>query len=385
MTNLMKVARRFKHRAYVALPSLLAVSALFLSLESSESRAQPVDGTQTLIFLRHGEKPAGGLGQLNCQGLNRAIELSTLLPEKFGKADYVFAANPTRNVEEGELDNSYSYIRPLMTISPSAIKLGLPVNIDFAANDTSDLADELLHDRYHNAIIYTAWSHGYLPELINSLLFWTAGGTRGPELASAPQESGLIEDPARIVERFGGNRDLLNQVLQGSESALGDLLERLRQSLAENNPKEACYVLHTLKGAAGNLGGSAFALRCGELEQALRNGAALVQTLTPGELDELQQLLARTVASLQLELVTVGLEPSHAFQETLDLDGFHSALQEILPLLRQSNLQALNLTDALAQKRLPCPAQDFDEFVRHVRKMEFSAALDVLQRMLLNN
>jgi len=224
-----------------------------------------------------------------------------------------------------------------------------------------------------------------LPELINSLLFWTAGGTRGPELASAPQESGLIEDPARIVERFGGNRDLLNQVLQGSESALGDLLERLRQSLAENNPKEACYVLHTLKGAAGNLGGSAFALRCGELEQALRNGAALVQTLTPGELDELQQLLARTVASLQLELVTVGLEPSHAFQETLDLDGFHSALQEILPLLRQSNLQALNLTDALAQKRLPCPAQDFDEFVRHVRKMEFSAALDVLQRMLLNN
>ncbi|MGY2442950.1 histidine phosphatase family protein [Pseudomonas sp. SDO52101_S400] len=169
MTNLMKVAKRFKHRAYVALPSLLAVSALFLSLESSESRAQPVDGTQTLIFLRHGEKPAGGLGQLNCQGLNRAIELSTLLPEKFGKADYVFAANPTRNVEEGELDNSYSYIRPLMTISPAAIKLGLPVNIEFSANDTSDLARELTADKYHNSTIYTAWSHGYLPELINKV------------------------------------------------------------------------------------------------------------------------------------------------------------------------------------------------------------------------
>ena len=169
MTNLMKVAKRFKHRAYVALPTLLAVSALFLSLESSESRAQPVDGTQTLVFLRHAEKPAGGLGQLNCQGLNRAIDLSTLLPEKFGKADYVFAANPTRNVEEGELDNSYSYIRPLMTISPAAIKLGLPVNIEFSANDTSDLARELLDEKYHNSTIYTAWSHGYLPELINKV------------------------------------------------------------------------------------------------------------------------------------------------------------------------------------------------------------------------
>ncbi|CEL30324.1 MULTISPECIES: hypothetical protein [Pseudomonas] len=169
MSNLMSFAKRFKHRAYVALPSLLAVSALFLSLESSESRAQPVDGTQTLVFLRHAEKPEGGLGQLNCQGLNRAIDLSTLLPEKFGAADYVFAANPTRNVEEGELDNSYSYIRPLMTISPAAIKLGLPVNIEFSANDTSDLARELLEDKYHNSTIYTAWSHGYLPELINKV------------------------------------------------------------------------------------------------------------------------------------------------------------------------------------------------------------------------
>lgn len=167
--NLFNFTKRFKHRAYLLLPVLLAVSAVFLLLESGLSRAQPMDGTQTLVFLRHGEKPDGGLGQLNCQGLNRAIDLSTLLPEKFGKADYVFAANPTRNVEEGEFDNSYSYIRPLMTISPSAIKLGLPVNINFSANDTSDLANELLHDKYHNSVIYTAWSHGYLPELINKV------------------------------------------------------------------------------------------------------------------------------------------------------------------------------------------------------------------------
>src|SRR3990167_3117654 len=169
MMNLFKFTDRFKQRAYVVLPSLVAMRVLFLWVECSESRAQPADGTQTLVFLRHAEKPEGGLGQLNCQGLNRAIDLATLLPEKFGKANYVFAANPTRNVEEGELDNSYSYIRPLMTISPSAIKLGLPVNIKFSANDTSALADELVENKYHNAIIYTAWSHGYLPELINKV------------------------------------------------------------------------------------------------------------------------------------------------------------------------------------------------------------------------
>ncbi|AIC19299.1 hypothetical protein [Pseudomonas chlororaphis] len=178
MKNLLNFTQRLQRRSYVFFPALMLTSALLLSLESSESRAQPVDGTQTLIFLRHAEKPAGGLGQLNCQGLNRAIDLASLLPEKFGKANYVFAANPTRNVEEGELDNSYSYIRPLMTISPSAIKLGLPVNIEFSANDTSALADELLHDRYHNSIIYTAWSHGYLPELINKVAREAVGEKR---------------------------------------------------------------------------------------------------------------------------------------------------------------------------------------------------------------
>ncbi|WP_439851297.1 hypothetical protein ACTACG_08575 [Pseudomonas syringae] len=155
--------------AWFSLPALLMVSALTLFTVGKGALAETKNGTQTLVFLRHAEKPAMGLGQLNCQGLNRAIELSEVLPRKFGKADYIFAANPSRHVEEGEGDLSYSYVRPLMTVGPSAIKLGLPVNIDFGANDTGDLADELMQDKYHNAIIYTAWSHGYLPELINKV------------------------------------------------------------------------------------------------------------------------------------------------------------------------------------------------------------------------
>ncbi|WP_285429387.1 histidine phosphatase family protein [Pseudomonas sp. lyk4-R2A-8] len=171
----LRLVQRLKRYSYMMLPMLLVSGATLAILDAPQSRAQPVDGVQTLVFLRHGEKPAGGLGQLNCQGLNRAMNLATVLPEKFGPANFVFAPNPTRNVEEGERDNSYSYIRPLMTISPSAIKLGLPVNINFSANDTSDLADELVEDKYHNATIYTAWSHGYLPELINKVASEASG------------------------------------------------------------------------------------------------------------------------------------------------------------------------------------------------------------------
>lgn len=39
------------------------------------------------------------------------------------------------------------------------------------------MADELLTDEYRNATVYTAWSHGYLPDLINAV----AGKALGDE------------------------------------------------------------------------------------------------------------------------------------------------------------------------------------------------------------
>ncbi|MFJ3447922.1 histidine phosphatase family protein [Pseudomonas sichuanensis] len=182
----MKLPHFVRRRRHLLLSLMLTAAAVPLAMDVVESRAQPVDGTQTLVFLRHAEKPGEGLGQLNCQGLNRAIDLATLLPERFGKADYVFAANPSRHVEEGSQDQSYSYIRPLMTITPSAIRLGLPVNIDYGANDTDGLARELLRDKYRNATVYTAWSHGYLPELINAV----AGKALGEERVITQDWSG---------------------------------------------------------------------------------------------------------------------------------------------------------------------------------------------------
>lgn len=155
--------------AYFVVPAFLMLTSVVLFSVGRGVHAEPKNGTQTLVFMRHAEKPSMGLGQLNCQGLNRAIDLSELLPRQFGKANFIFAANPSRHVEEGEGDLSYSYLRPLMTVGPSAIKLGLPINIDYGANDTSDLADEFMRDKYHDSTIYTAWSHGYLPELINKV------------------------------------------------------------------------------------------------------------------------------------------------------------------------------------------------------------------------
>src|ERR1017187_8769085 len=84
---------------------------------------------ETLICIRHGEKPATGLGQLSCQGLNRALALPKVLRARFDMPAAIFAPNP--GVQKSDQGQLYNYIRPLATIEPTAIALGLPVNTQY--------------------------------------------------------------------------------------------------------------------------------------------------------------------------------------------------------------------------------------------------------------
>src|SRR5580704_17982046 len=63
---------------------------------------------ETIVCIRHGEKPRGGLGQLTCRGLNRALALPKVLLAKYGKPNFVFAPNPAQKSDA----DSYYYVRP---------------------------------------------------------------------------------------------------------------------------------------------------------------------------------------------------------------------------------------------------------------------------------
>jgi hypothetical protein len=114
---------------------------------------------ETIVCIRHGEKPPGGLGQLTCRGLNRALALPKVLLGKFGSPQFVFAPNPTQKVDG---TGDYYYVRPLMTIEPTAIRCGLPVNTQFGFNEISGLEGELQKKTYKNATVFVAWEHALL-------------------------------------------------------------------------------------------------------------------------------------------------------------------------------------------------------------------------------
>jgi hypothetical protein len=118
--------------------------------------------TETIVMVRHGEKPsAEARGQLNCQGLNRALALPSILA-RFGKPSAIFAANPAVETSEGNplpWSTKYSYVRPLATIEPYAISLGMPVNAEIGATDIHGLQHELLKPEFANAVVVVAWEH----------------------------------------------------------------------------------------------------------------------------------------------------------------------------------------------------------------------------------
>lgn len=139
----------------ILLTCISTAPILALGTTGKQSNNDP-EQTETIILIRHGEKPQGGLGQLSCKGLNRALSLPKVLLGKFGKPQYIFAPNPTEKVD----DAKYFYVRPLVTIEPTAIYCGLPVNTQYGYLEIQALQNELLEPRYSNSTIFVAWEHG---------------------------------------------------------------------------------------------------------------------------------------------------------------------------------------------------------------------------------
>ncbi|HVV02291.1 MAG TPA: hypothetical protein VHH88_13065, partial [Verrucomicrobiae bacterium] len=188
------------------LATLFFGSAIF-SLTAGETNLSSAvapataEGTETIVCIRHGEKPAGGLGQLTPRGLNRSLALPEVLLGKFGTPGFVFAPNPTQKVDSKK--GGYYYVRPLATIEPTAIRCGLPVNTEFGYREIKGLETELEAQKYRNATVFIAWEHGLLDQFVKNLV-----RDNGGDDSQVPHWPGSDYDSIFIVKitRSAGHR-----------------------------------------------------------------------------------------------------------------------------------------------------------------------------------
>ncbi|TAM54039.1 MAG: histidine phosphatase family protein [Paraburkholderia sp.] len=124
--------------------------------------------SETIVFVRHGEKPAHGYGQLDCEGLNRALALPAVIAAKFGKPDALYAPNPSiRKKDEGV---PYDYVRPLATIEPTAIQYGMPVDTRFGYAQIDALEKALIASKRRGELVVVAWEHHEIEALVRRIM-----------------------------------------------------------------------------------------------------------------------------------------------------------------------------------------------------------------------
>jgi hypothetical protein len=179
--------------------ALLVLLPLGLSAQTNSPVVTAGRTVETLVCIRHGEKPVGGLGQLNCRGLNRALALPDVLLKKYGQPQFIFAPNPNEKIDGVP---GYYYVRPLMTIEPTAVRCDLPVNTEFGYLHIKGLEDELKKARYDNATIFISWEHVLLHDFVKDVVKDNGGNP-----SEVPDWSGKDYDSIYLVKitRAGGH------------------------------------------------------------------------------------------------------------------------------------------------------------------------------------
>jgi hypothetical protein len=145
----------------------LVIALLSASL-CATAHAEIEPGTSRIVLIRHAEKPPAGMGQLSCKGLRRALALPDVLLDLFGRPDKIIAPDPARTKPDHGV--SYAYIRPLATIEPAAIRVGLPVDVGLGFEEIDALKNKLLRDTRQPAQIWVAWEHKLLVKMERALL-----------------------------------------------------------------------------------------------------------------------------------------------------------------------------------------------------------------------
>ena len=168
-------------------------------------------------MVRHGEKPEKGLGQLDCQGLNRALALPRVIEAKYGRPDAIFAPDPS--AQKNDRGANYDYVRPLATIEPTAIYFGLPVDASIGFRNVDKLVDTLLWPHYRNKLVVVAWEHAIVEEAARRIVRQYGGDASSvPKWQSADFDSIYVVHITRRAGKTTASFGIEQQGLNGQQT-----------------------------------------------------------------------------------------------------------------------------------------------------------------------
>jgi hypothetical protein len=140
--------------------SVLLAGSLLLSSLFSAQEAQNYLANNTVLIIRHSEKPDTGTG-LNAAGETRArLYTKYFLPfQEEGlsiQVDSLYAGADSKNS-----------MRPRLTLEPLSKSSGMPLHSDIGTKDSDSLIQKLKTEP-HGQHPLIAWRHGEIPSLLRA-------------------------------------------------------------------------------------------------------------------------------------------------------------------------------------------------------------------------
>jgi HPt (histidine-containing phosphotransfer) domain-containing protein len=225
-----------------------------------------------------------------------------------------------------------------------------------------------------------------LEKLVATLRFQTGREDSQASSGTGPNmDEALIEHRALIIERFGGNLDLIGNVLKNFGPELEKQFVRLHDQIQRQDASGAAFVLHAIKGSSGTMGANALSRLAGNVEYQLshEDAKSAVSVLTdPTWFGELGRLLQQSLEQLNADFGQGPRVQISIGRETMEPMQWKESLEEILLLLEAGNLQAIELADALVSKTPSSLRPQFDELVDMVHSLDFSTAVPIGRDLL---
>ncbi|WKL52335.1 PAS domain S-box protein [Pseudomonas kielensis] len=226
-----------------------------------------------------------------------------------------------------------------------------------------------------------------LEQLIVTLLIQTGreDSRASLTLGQVNTGEGVIESRASTIDRFGGDLDLIRNVLRTFGPEMEKQLVQLRDQIQRQDASGAAFVLHTIKGSSGTMGAKALSLLAGDLEHKLKSAdSECVASLLadPVWFDGLSRLLQQSLEQMTADFDQSPRAKNSADEDPMEPAQWRESLEEILLLLETGNLQAIELADVLASKMPQSLRPQFDELVVRVQSLDFSAAMPIGRDLL---
>lgn len=175
------------------------------------------------------------------------------------------------------------------------------------------------------------------------------------------------------LKRLGGRQALYDRLVKSFIADAPAELDALAGHLAQGRVGDAARVLHTLRGLAGSVGGSALAAFAGVQEHVLPGGAERV------DMAGLRAALRQTLDALGALSSAAPSAPSSAPDVGADPG---TLLRQLRVLLAERNMRSVTAAEQLAGVQVDGGGEELAALVSAVAKLDFSRALKACDDLL---